>query len=57
MTYSPNISGSDYLKDQGIDYDTTWDLWRNLVALGSISLIFLLATFLRLLRIGHLKLT
>jgi ATP-binding cassette, subfamily G (WHITE), member 2 len=54
---SANISGSDYLKEQGIDFGTPWELWKNLVALGSLSLILLLATFLRLLRIGRLKLT
>lgn len=50
-----DISGSDYLKEQNIDFETSWDLWKNMVALGAMSLLLLFLTFIRLLRIGHLK--
>ncbi|KAK6187469.1 hypothetical protein SNE40_005491 [Patella caerulea] len=49
------VLGNDYLKDQAIDFDTTWYLWRTQVALASISFIFLALGYLKLLTMKKLK--
>ncbi|XP_038060930.1 broad substrate specificity ATP-binding cassette transporter ABCG2-like isoform X2 [Patiria miniata] len=46
--------GEDYLDQQGID-DTDWGLWQNNVALGSMSVIFLVLGYIQLRRIHKLK--
>ncbi len=40
--------GNVYLARQGIDYESTWDLWSNLVALGGITLCLMVLTYIRL---------
>lgn len=44
-------AGNQYLEDQGIPYETAWDLWQNMVALFGILLVFLLLTYIQLRRI------
>ncbi|KAJ8319352.1 hypothetical protein KUTeg_004443 [Tegillarca granosa] len=48
-------SGNDYLKSQDIAYVTVWDKWQNIVALGVMSLLFFLLTFIVLLRVKKIK--
>ncbi|XP_016112394.1 ATP-binding cassette sub-family G member 2-like [Sinocyclocheilus grahami] len=40
-------TGEDFLSDQGIDY-STWGLWQNHLALGIMTLIFLIIAYLKL---------
>lgn len=42
--------GEEILKEQNIDYETTWDLWKNFVALLVMTAIFLLFAYVQLLR-------
>uniref|UniRef100_A0A672PE60 ATP-binding cassette, sub-family G (WHITE), member 2a n=1 Tax=Sinocyclocheilus grahami TaxID=75366 RepID=A0A672PE60_SINGR len=42
-----NISSEDFLSEQGIDY-STWGLWQNHLALGIMTLIFLIIAYLKL---------
>ncbi|KAM6949243.1 broad substrate specificity ATP-binding cassette transporter ABCG2 [Aplochiton taeniatus] len=45
----PNLicTGEDFLRNQGVDY-TTWGLWQNHVALGVMTILFLLIAYLKL---------
>ncbi|XP_053393645.1 broad substrate specificity ATP-binding cassette transporter ABCG2-like isoform X2 [Mercenaria mercenaria] len=49
------ITGNEYLDIQNIAYDTDWDLWSNYVALGVISVGFLILAYLRLLFMNKLR--
>ncbi|ESO99617.1 hypothetical protein LOTGIDRAFT_141832 [Lottia gigantea] len=49
------ISGNDYLTQQGIEFDSTWLLWRSQVALFAISVIFLFLGYLKLLFLYKLR--
>ncbi|CAF2413676.1 unnamed protein product [Rotaria sp. Silwood2] len=49
------INGEDILKDQKIDYSTTWDLWANFVALGVMTFVYFALTYVQLLRIQKTK--
>ncbi|CAF1382761.1 unnamed protein product [Rotaria sordida] len=49
------INGEDILKDQKIDYSTTWDLWANFVALGIMIFVYFILTYVQLLRIQKAK--
>lgn len=49
------INGEDILKDQKIDYLTSWDLWSNFVALGVMTFIYFALTYVQLLRIQKTK--
>ncbi|XP_016106025.1 ATP-binding cassette sub-family G member 2-like [Sinocyclocheilus grahami] len=40
-------TGEDFLSEQGIDY-STWGLWQNHLALGIMTLIFLIIAYLKL---------
>ncbi len=44
----PSVYGNDYLRQQGIPYETSWDLWVNTVGLSAISLVLLTFSYLRL---------
>lgn len=45
------IKGEFILDNHKIDYSTTWDLWKNLVALAAITFFFFALTFIQLLRV------
>jgi hypothetical protein len=46
-----SIKGEYILDNYKIDYLTTWDLWKNVVALAAITFFFFALTFIQLLRI------
>ncbi|XP_046581396.1 broad substrate specificity ATP-binding cassette transporter ABCG2-like [Haliotis rubra] len=48
-------TGDEYLSQQGIAYETTWDLWVPQVALAAISLGFLILSYIQLRRLKKLK--
>jgi ATP-binding cassette subfamily G (WHITE) protein 2 len=50
-----SIKGEDILNDQNIDYLTSWDLWKNFVALSTMTLIFFVLSYIQLLRIKKMK--
>ena len=45
------IKGENILDNNKIDYSTTWDLWKNFVALAAITFFFFALTFIQLLRL------
>ncbi|CAF4236259.1 unnamed protein product [Rotaria sp. Silwood2] len=45
------IKGEHILDNHKIDYSTTWDLWKNFVALAAITFFFFILTFIQLLRL------
>lgn len=47
-TNIPPKTGEDVLAELEIDHETTWDLWKNFVALSSMALGFLALTYLQL---------
>ena len=47
-THIPPKNGEDLLTDFGIDHKTSWDLWKNFVALGSMTLGFFTLSYLQL---------
>ncbi|CAF4391867.1 unnamed protein product, partial [Rotaria magnacalcarata] len=42
------MKGEHILDNHKIDYDTTWDLWKNFVALAAITFFFFALTFIQL---------
>ncbi|CAF0868985.1 unnamed protein product [Rotaria sp. Silwood1] len=46
-----SIKGEIILDNNKIDYSTTWDLWKNFVALAAITFFFFILTFIQLLRL------
>lgn len=50
----PN-AGTAYLEKQGIKYETPWDLWQNIMALGIITIGIMLLAYIQLRRIPKLK--
>jgi len=46
-----SIKGEYVLDNYKIDYSTTWDLWKNFVALAAITFFFFGLTFIQLLRV------
>ena len=46
--FSDAEAGNDYMRDQGISYDTHWDLWHNQVAMLCIFIITLTLTYIRM---------
>jgi ATP-binding cassette subfamily G (WHITE) protein 2 len=46
-----SIKGEHILDNYKIDYSTSWDLWKNFVALTAIGLLFFALTFIQLLRV------
>jgi ATP-binding cassette subfamily G (WHITE) protein 2 len=49
------ISGETYLKQQGIAYETTWDQWQNIMALGLIAVGLMTISYIQLRRMKKLK--
>lgn len=49
------VDGRKILADQKIDYSSEWDLWKNFVALGGITLGFLVLTYIQLRRMKKTK--
>ncbi|XP_076023772.1 broad substrate specificity ATP-binding cassette transporter ABCG2 [Genypterus blacodes] len=47
FTPAPICTGETFLEKQGIEY-STWGLWQNHVALGSLTVCFLVITYLKL---------
>ncbi|CAF3112309.1 unnamed protein product [Rotaria socialis] len=45
------MKGEHILDNHKIDYDTTWDLWKNFVALAAITFFFFALTFIQLARL------
>lgn len=50
----PN-AGIEYLEKQGINYETAWDLWQNIMALGIITIGIMFLAYIQLRRIPKLK--
>lgn len=48
-----SIKGEHILDNYNIDYSTTWDLWKNIVALAAMTFFFFALTFIRLLRVQN----
>jgi ATP-binding cassette subfamily G (WHITE) protein 2 len=49
------ITGETILSQRHITYSTSWDIWKNILALLLIILIFFLMAFIQLLRIKKFK--
>ena len=50
------INGTDIIHHGAhIEYETQWDLWKNFVALGSMTIIFLILAYIQLLRMKKTK--
>ncbi|CAF0723213.1 unnamed protein product [Adineta steineri] len=50
------INGTDIIHNVAhIEYETQWDLWKNFVALGSMTIIFLILAYVQLLRMKKTK--
>ncbi|XP_074648861.1 broad substrate specificity ATP-binding cassette transporter ABCG2-like isoform X2 [Tubulanus polymorphus] len=49
------MAGNAYMKAQGIAFETSWDLWQNLLALGAITVIMLFLSYVQLIRLKKLK--
>ena len=50
----PN-AGTTYLTQLGIDHETAWDLWHNMLALGIIVIGLMFLAYVQLRRIPKLK--
>jgi hypothetical protein len=49
------MPGTEFLKDQDIAYETAWDLWSNLMALGIMTVGIGFLGYIQLRRIKKLK--
>jgi hypothetical protein len=49
------VNGLDILQQQNIAYSSDWDLWKNFVALGGMTLGFLILAYIQLLRMKKTK--
>lgn len=49
------LRGEQVMNDLDIPYGTTWDLWKNFLALVIMTLLFLILTYIRLVRIKKTK--
>jgi len=49
------LSGSKYLTDQGIEFDTDWGLWPNILALAIITIVVMIFAYLQLRLMKKLK--
>ncbi|XP_061166082.1 broad substrate specificity ATP-binding cassette transporter ABCG2-like [Saccostrea echinata] len=49
------VCGNEYLSEQGIEYQTDFDLWQNIMALLVFSAFFLILTYVRLATMNKLK--
>ncbi len=50
-----SVNGLDILQQQNIAYSSDWDLWKNFVALGGMTLGFLILAYIQLLRMKKTK--
>ncbi|CAF0933430.1 unnamed protein product [Rotaria sordida] len=50
-----SMKGEDILSHRHISYATNWDIWKNILALLLISLIFFIMAYIQLLRIKKFK--
>lgn len=55
MTHICPMTGKDVLEEKKLDYKTDWDMWKNFFALTMMTLIFLLLTFIQLVRMKKTK--
>jgi len=49
------LAGSQYLTEQGIEHDTDWGLWPNILALGAVTLVVMIFAYLQLRLMKKLK--
>jgi hypothetical protein len=49
------LDGIEVLREQNIEYSSEWDLWKNFVALGGMTLGFLILAYIQLLRMKKTK--
>ncbi|CAF4368013.1 unnamed protein product, partial [Adineta steineri] len=49
------MTGEDILSRRHISYSSTWDIWKNILALLLITITFFLMTYIQLLRIKKFK--
>lgn len=50
------FNGTDIIRNRAhIEYETQWDLWKNFVALNSMTIIFFILAYLQLLRMKKTK--
>jgi len=49
------LNGSKYLTDQGIEHDTDWGLWPNILALGTVTFVVIIFAYLQLRFMKKLK--
>jgi ATP-binding cassette subfamily G (WHITE) protein 2 len=50
------INGTDIIHNVAhIEYETQWDLWKNFIALGSMTIIFFILAYIQLLRMKKTK--
>ena len=55
LIFSTTMSGNIWLEQNGVPYETTWDLWQNIVALSSMTFILLFLTYFVLRGINKYK--
>ena len=49
------LTGSKYLTDQGIEHDTAWGLWPNILALAVVTVVVMIFAYLQLRLMKKLK--
>jgi hypothetical protein len=49
------MTGEEILLRRHISYSTTWDIWKNILALFLITITFFLLAYIQLLRIKKFK--
>jgi len=49
------LIGEQVLIQRKIPYDNQWDMWKNLLALGLMALVFFVMAYIQLLRIKKVK--
>ncbi|CAF4539458.1 unnamed protein product [Rotaria sp. Silwood1] len=55
-THICTINGTDIIHNVAhIEYENQWDLWKNFVALGSMTMIFFILTYIQLVRMKKTK--
>ena len=47
--------GNFYLSEQGIEYETDFDLWQNIMALLIFAVFFLVLSYIRLVTMNKLR--
>ena len=50
-----SIDGAQVLKDKELDYETDWDVWKNIFALAMMATGFLLLALVQLIRMKKTK--